>query len=350
MNKAKQQGFIKALKFILPLVLGVYLLWHFYTAMDKQTKVVFFKAIEEADYFWIILSLFIGWASHLVRAYRWRYLLEPLSLKPKFWHRYHALMIGYLVNLIIPRAGEATRAALLYRTDKIPFTKSFGTIIGERVIDLVVLGIIFLLALFLSFDDIFKIKELISPPAENTGDSKTSFFSVLVYIFIGGIIVFGILWLKVKKIREKFIVFFREIMSGVLSVFQSKHPFPFLFYTFLIWGLYITYFGICFFAFESTSAFSFGGILIGFIAGTFGIMFTNGGIGAYPYLVGIVVTFYIGDQFASPEEASGTGKALGMIIWSTQTLGMIILGLVSLWLLPRNYKKEKDEKLATNNG
>ena len=332
-------------KFVLPLLIGVYLLWHFYTAMDKATKEVFFDAIRKADYFWIILSLLIGWMSHLVRAYRWRYLLEPMGLTPKFSHRYHALMIGYIVNLIIPRAGEATRAALLYRTDKIPFAKSFGTIIGERVFDLVMLGIIVLTAFLMSWEDILKLKELITQSPED-GEPSFNWMFLIISILILGMVSFVVLWFKVEKFRTKFKVFFREVMTGVFAIFQSKHPWIFIFYTFLMWGLYIVFFGICFYAFEATSSFPLGGVLIGFIAGTLGVMFTNGGIGAYPYLVGIVVTFYMGDYFDSKEAAEGMGKALGMIIWSSQTLGMIILGLISLALLPRNYKKENNESLG----
>jgi hypothetical protein len=131
LNSTSKKYLISFLKVVLPLALGFYLLWHFYTAMDEPTKEVFFLAVREADYFWIALSLLIGLGSHLVRAYRWKYLLEPMDLRPKFLHRYHALMVGYLVNLIIPRAGEATRAALLYRTDKIPFSKlNTETVIG----------------------------------------------------------------------------------------------------------------------------------------------------------------------------------------------------------------------------
>lgn len=333
------------LKYLLPLAIGVYLLWHFYTAMDQPTKEVFFKAFREADYFWIILSLILGWLSHILRAIRWGYLLEPIGFKPKLSHRYHALMVGYLINLLIPRAGEATRAALMYQTDKIPFAKSFGTIIGERVFDLLMLGVIMLMALVLSFDDLMTIKNLIVKPSTDIEDGSN--VGILV---LGGILLLGVIGLivliKSEKIRVKFKVFFREIMAGVFAVFKSKQPFAFVFTTLLMWALYLVFFGICFYAFEDTADFPMSGMLIGFIAGTFGIMFTNGGIGAYPYLVGIVVTFYIGDQFDTKEAAEGLGKALGMIIWASQTLGMIILGLVSMALLPRNYKKEKNESLG----
>ncbi len=336
------------LKFLIPLALGFYLLWHFYTAMDEPTKEVFFRGIREANYFWISLSLILGWFSHLARAYRWKYLLEPLGLRPSFWHRYHALMVGYLINLAIPRAGEATRAALLYRTDKIPFSKSFGTIIGERVFDLVMLGLILLLAFSLNFEDILSIRDLIRPQEDgNSGGINWLFWILLLIGF--GFFIFLVSYFKVKKFRTKINIFIREIMSGVFSIFKTKDPFGFIFFTLLIWFLYILYFGICFYAFDATKTFSFGGILIGFIAGTFGVMFTNGGIGAYPYLVGLVVAFYIGDQMESQEMATGIGKALGMIIWSTQTIGMIILGFISFILLPRNFEKEKSNGALEKN-
>lgn len=315
--------------------------------MDKNTKEVFFRAIRDADYLWIIISLILGFLSHVIRAYRWKYLLEPIGYRPRFWHRYHALMVGYLVNLLIPRAGEATRAALLYRTDKISFSSSFGTIIAERVFDLVMLGLIVLTAFFLSFDDLITLKNII---VSNTSEEEGSnwFLRILLTVILGGLFLFIILWWKLPKFRNKFRGFVKDVIEGVFSIFKSKNPGKFVFYTFLMWGLYILFFGICFLSFEETTNFPLGGILIGFIAGTLGIMFTNGGVGAYPYLVGIVVSFYMGSQFDTAEESEGIGKALGMIIWLSQTAGMIILGLISLVLLPRNYKKEKDDKMGKN--
>jgi len=333
------------LKVIVPLAIGVYLLWHFYSAMDEDTKNVFFKAIEEADYFWILLSVFLGFLSHVIRAYRWKYALEPIGYTPKFWHRYHALMIGYIVNLLIPRAGEATRAAMLYQTDKIPFSRSFGTIIGERVFDLVMLGITVIAALILNFDDLQGVMDQLSENS-TSGEGESYFMEVFLSVIIGGILLFAVLWWKVAVFRDKFKQFVRDIFAGILSVFKTKHPWKFISQTLLIWILYFTFFGICFFAFDTTSDFPLGGILIGYIAGTLGIIFTNGGIGAYPYLVGVVVTFYIGDTFDSVQESEGIGKALGMIIWLSQTLLMILLGLISLIFIPRNYKKEKHDKVG----
>ncbi|HLW30529.1 MAG TPA: lysylphosphatidylglycerol synthase transmembrane domain-containing protein [Brumimicrobium sp.] len=341
---------ISIIKFVFPMAIGVYLLWHFYTAMDIPTKEVFYKAINEANYFWIILSMLLGLLSHIVRAYRWKYMLEPIGFTTKFSHRYHALMVGYLVNLLIPRAGEATRAALLYQTDRISFSKSFGTIIAERMFDLVMIGIIFLTTILLSFDDLIAVKDIIiaSSPEDGESQSKQWIIHLLISLFFGGILLFAILWVKLDKFREKVTHFIKDVMNGIFAIFRSKKPFHFIFYTVMVWALYLLFFGICFNAFEQTENFPVNGVLIGFIAGTFGLMFTNGGIGAYPYLVGIVVIFYIGGNFDTTEEAEGIGKALGMIIWLSQTIMMIILGLLSLVLLPRNYKKESDDKIGAN--
>ncbi|PKR81390.1 TIGR00374 family protein [Brumimicrobium salinarum] len=349
MGKKINKKVINVIKIVFPLLIGVYLTWHFYNAMDTSTRAIFFKAIREANYFWIFLSMFLGFLSHLIRAYRWKFMLEPIGYRPKFWHRYHAMMVGYLVNLLVPRAGEITRPALLYQTDKIPFSKSFGTIIAERVFDLFMLVIIFLATLFLSFEELVEIKNIIVSGAPEGGSEGADWiFQLLISLFIGGVLLFAVLWVKLDKFRKKVTDFVKDMLNGVFSIFKSKNPFLFIFSTIMVWVLYILFFGICFKAFEQTENFPINGILIGFIAGTFGLMFTNGGIGAYPYLVGIVVIFFIGSDFDNPLAAEGVGKALGMIIWLSQTVMMIVLGLLSLVLLPRNYKKEKDEKMAEN--
>ena len=94
-------------KTVLPLLLGVYLIWVFFTGMSEEAKLLFYKAIREANYFWIILSMILGFIAFLSRAYRWKYVLEPIGFNTKFWNRYHAVMIGYLINLTINLKGAS---------------------------------------------------------------------------------------------------------------------------------------------------------------------------------------------------------------------------------------------------
>lgn len=325
------------LKTVLPLGLGVYLVWYFFDRMTPADKDTFYKAIGEANYFWIVLSMLLSFFSLLSRAYRWKYVLEPLGYKTRFWNRYHALMIGYIVNLTIPRAGEASRAVMLSRSDGVPFSKSFGTILAERAVDLVMLSGVLLLTVSLGYDDFWKIKHDIEQNlGGNTPSGETSWAKVVLY-GIMGLIGGGIVTvLFIGKIRRKLVMFVKDVFAGVFSIFRSKHPLSYAGHTLFIWIMYISYFSICFFALDETSEIPFSGMLIAFVAGSLGISFTNGGIGSFPLLVGLVLGFYLGEAHGAA--AVGIGGALGMLIWSSQTLMMIVLGALSFVLLPKNYE------------
>lgn len=329
----------KILKITIPLFIGVYLMWYFWDAMSPKDKESFFRALNEANYFWIFLSLVFGFLSHLSRAIRWRYMLEPIGHKTKLINRYNALMIGYIMNLLIPRAGEASRAGVLYQTEKVPFTQSFGTIIAERVFDLVMLGIVVLLALFFSYDDLMLLIEQNSfLNKTNDANSGNSIGYILGGIAVLFILVGVLVWKFVPAIKDKVLGLIKDVIAGVFSIFKSEHPWRFIGHTLFIWTVYVGFFGLCFLSLESTQAVPIGGILIGFIAGTLGIMFTNGGMGAYPMLVGIVIAFYIGDTIGQ-DEAKGVGNALGMMIWASQTIMLILFGLISLFLVQRGKKE-----------
>lgn len=322
------------IKTVLPLLIGVYLFWYFFTSMSTESKEQFYNALKSANYFWIILSVTLGVVAYFSRAHRWKYVLEPLGFETKFWNRYHAIMIGYLINLTIPRAGEASRSAMLYRSDGVPFTSSFGTIIGERAIDFVLLCSIATLTILVGHHDF----NLIFQQIETQFGFKGFPWQKLLYIAIlGGVVMLALLVFIKNKFTAKVRKFTKEIFAGVFSIFKSKNPFAYILHTLIIWGCYVSMFWVCFFALNETGSIPFSGILIGFIAGALGITFTNGGIGSYPLLVGLVVAFYIGQT--EGENAQAIGNALGMLIWVSQTVLMILLGLLSLVLLPKNYSK-----------
>ena len=334
---------IKTIKTVLPLGLGCYLIWYFFTNMDENGKKYFYDAIDKANYSWIFLSLVLSFAAFAIRAYRWKHMLEPIGYKTSFWNRYHSLMIGYIINLTIPRAGEASRSAMLYRTEGVPFSKSFGTIIGERAVDLIMLVLLACITAILGLDDFnaifLEIKSKFNSATSSPSNSNLN-IKYILYSFFILLSVLVSLVLKFKPIlREKIIQFIKDIFTGLFSIFKTKKPLTYLFQTFLIWILYITYFGVCFYALEETENFPISGILLGFLAGSLGIMFTNGGIGTFPLLIGLVVNFILGKE--NPN-ALAIGNALGMIIWVSQTLLLIILGLLSFIFIPNNFIKESD--------
>lgn len=338
---------IKLLKTVLPLILGIYLVWYFFSNMDENGKNQFYKAIQEANYSWIFLSIVLSFIAFLLRAHRWKYMLEPMGYTPSFWNRYHAIMIGYIMNLTIPRAGEATRSAMLLKSDGIPFVKSFGTIIAERAVDFLMLLIIATITASIGFENFqlifLKIQSQFGGNSDVSSNSNPSTYVLIIGVSIS--ILIGFILFKKPTLRNKLVGIIKGVLEGVFSLLKCKNPLAYSLQTLLIWFLYIVYFGICFLALKSTSNFPINGILLGFIAGSLGIVFTNGGIGTFPLLIGLVVELVIGNK---EPNALAIGNALGMIIWVSQTLVIIVLGLISLILIPKNFASENVETSTDN--
>jgi hypothetical protein len=182
---------ISALKLILPLGFGVFLIWLFYDALCEDDKADLFAAFGNANYWWVLLALIISFLSHVSRAVRWKFLLEPMGFKSGFWNRYHALMIGYLVNYAFPRAGEASRAGVLSKTEKVPFQKGFGTILAERAVDLGMLGIVVLIGISMQYDKIGDFKEKIYGFGSEEGCGNSLMFDILgKVVFYGAVVGF----------------------------------------------------------------------------------------------------------------------------------------------------------------
>lgn len=345
-----QKKLISVLKVLLPLAFGVFLIWLFYDALCENEKIALFEAFRKADYFWVGVSLIFGFASHLSRAYRWKYMLSPMGYNVKFWNSYHAVMISNFVNLAFPRAGEISRAAIFAKTEKVPFQKGFGTILAERAIDVGMLGIIFLISLGLQFDkfDLFRNK------LESFGTGSNGCGNLFVFNLFAKIVTYGIIlavlaviavYVLRKKFRERIRSFIKGIIEGVISVFKMKKKMKYIGHTFFIWIMYICMFSICFFSLESTANLGLEAMLPGFIAGTVGIILVQGGIGVYPAAVGLIITVYM-DQTGvlniHPE-----ALALGWIIWTSQTGMMIVLGLISMALNGKNVTFDADESLVS---
>ena len=141
---------LNTLKIVLPIGVGLYLTWFFISNMSAEELHSLKEAFLKAEYIYLFFGFVIMLLSHMSRAYRWKYMLEPLGHKPRFWKMYHSIMIGYVINLTIPRSGEVARAGYYARHQKgAAFEKVFGTIIVERIIDVVMLGMVFGFAAFL---------------------------------------------------------------------------------------------------------------------------------------------------------------------------------------------------------
>lgn len=310
----------KILKVTLPLILGGFLVWYSLSKISIATLISYFK---DANYWWISLGLFFGVLSHLSRAYRWKFMLEPIGYKPKFGNSVLAVLVGYLVNLAIPRAGEVSRAAVLANYENVPFEKGFGTIVAERIADLIMMFSIIIITLFVQFDFIYDLL------IKNFNPTK------IILIIVGLIAVFYLFTSFIKKAKSRMALkiktFFQGLVVGVTSIFKMKNKWAFIFHTVFIWLMYILMFWATIPAINGLEV-PLGGILIGFIAGGFSIAATNGGVGLYPIAVAGALAL-----FGVPEEPA---TAFGWIMWTAQTAMIIIFGGLSFIFLPI-YNKNK---------
>lgn len=305
---------------ILPIALGVFLIWYSLSKLTAKDISAIKVSFKTANYWWVVLSLFFGVLSHLSRAYRWQFMLEPLGFKPKLANNIMTVLISYLVNLIVPRAGEFARATAISKYEKIPFEKAFGTIVSERIADVIMLLSIMSTAFFL------QTKLLSAYLFKEESTDSNMFYYFLIFAVI---LAFG-LYLIIKKSNNLFIQkvqkFVYGLIQGVISIFKMKKKWAFIFHTLFIWFMYLLMFYVVTFALPETSNLPFSAIIVGFVVGGLSMALTNGGLGTYPVFVASAITLYGVSQ--------NPALAFGWIMWTAQTLMVLIFGGLSFILLP----------------
>lgn len=273
---------------------------------------------KNADYFYIYLSLILAVFGFASRAYRWKFSLEHMGYTSKFSTNLMAVCIGYFMNLTIPRSGEITRAVIVKKYENIPFDKAFGTIVAERIVDLIFFFLFVLTAFIMQFK-VLKNFVFDTIPVEK--------LIIIAIIGVISFIVFVLLWIYSKW---KLILFIKEklagLMEGILSIVKMEKKWPFLFHSLFIWFTYILMFYVAIFALKETSSISLGAVITAFVIGSFAIGFTNSGFGAFPLLIAQIFLLY-----SIPETV---GTAFGWLVWISQTILMIFMGGISFLLLP----------------
>lgn len=306
---------LKVLKIVLPLILGIVLVWYALTDVPLSKLLDFWKT---ADKKWILLGAVLGIFSNLSRAYRWRFQLEPMGYDIKLGNSIMAVYATYLINYTIPRAGEIARVSIVTNYEGVPFEKGFGTIVAERIADMVLLLGIIIITLFLQFDFIYTFfAERFNPVKIGVG---IAILLTISYIF------FKLIKTSQSKIALKIKTFISGLIEGVLSIFKMKKKWPYILHTLFIWSMYVLMFYVTSFSIEETSNIPFAAILIGFISASFSIAATNGGIGSFP--LAVYAAFSI---FGIAKDPS---YAFGWIMWASQTLTIVVLGGISLLYLP----------------
>ena len=313
---SKLKSFFKA---IVPLSIGLFFIYLTISFTNKEERELIFSYIKNADYRFLLLSVFFGILSHISRAYRWKFLLAPLGYKPRFINSILSVLIAYIANLGIPRSGEILRATILSSYEKIPFEKTFGTIIAERLVDLLILIGFILIALSLQFELIWGILK-----------EKRISLNHLMPVLVSLAILFFIVRLLFKQERYPFITkiktFCKGVLEGVLSLKTMPHKGIFIAHTLFIWTMYLAMFYVVKWTVYETSILGLNDLLPAFVIGGLAISATNGGIGIYPFSVAMMLA-----AFGVSNES---GLAFGWIVWTSQTLMIIVFGGLSFFVLP----------------
>ena len=322
---------LTTLKFLVFLVLGILLIWLAVKDLTAEDKIQITKSLSEANYSWIGLAMAVGIFSHISRAMRWKMLFVPLGLFPKLSNTFYAVMVGYLGNLAFPRLGEVLRCGILKRYEKIPLPQSLGTVIAERVMDVVFLVILFIISLWLEFERMHSyITENLLNPLKLKLHSLAG-NKVMLMVFVCLIISAGVVLFMFRKkilqnpIAQKVQGMFISFLDGIRSAVKVKNPLLFLFHSVFIWLMYLLTVYLCVFAFAETKSLSFSDCLVILTFGSLGVIATPGGIGAYQWIVLQIMTFW--------GFTTAMGVAFGWIVWLAQTVVVLFGGLISLGLL-----------------
>ena len=317
-----------------------------YFLFRNQDPAALIEKISEVEIRWVFLSIICGGWAYINRGMRWIVLIDALGYKSSKLNSISSVSVGYFTNLFIPRAGEITRCTALNRVEKIPVDKLFGTILVERVIDLVFLISLFLLTLILKLDLILRFfTELGSQSSDSTTLGSTKYY-VLISILIFFVLAYYLLkkWIVKTSFYEKIIEFVDGLKEGFKSIKKMKRKSSFWFHTFSIWIMYFLMTYVCFFAIEETSHLTISDGLFLLVLGGIGMVIpTPGGIGSYHAIVMIGLSVLGVGKVYLGEDGDPANPALlfPTIVHASQTLVAIIMGSVGMILLFINKKEQK---------
>ncbi len=303
---------------------AVWIFWFLYKDIAFDSLI---SQIKTSNWLWILLSLAIALLGFWIRGWRWSLLIqeeEGLKVSPN--RAYHAVMVGYLVNMLVPRAGEVARCGVLTRTNGVSLGHLVGTVIVERTVDLIFL----ILTIFLAF---LVESELFLNLANQLVDLDAlgaAIFSNLP-IALGGLIVFLLfMYLAFRRFKNHSIVdkiqhFFREIRSGLKSIGGLRNPTGFIISSIVIWVIYFLTMYTVALGIQSTANLSSSEVLLVMVMGSIGMVApVQGGIGTFHALVAFILI-----QLGISEE---DGKIFAAIIHGTQVMLVLVSGFVS-WII-----------------
>jgi len=317
-------------QYLVFLSIGIFLVWWSLHRIPESKLGEFKNSLLTANYWLFIPVFFILSASHWVRSIRWRILMKPMGYKPSIVNTFFAVMIGYFANLAVPRLGEVLKCTILAKYEKVPAEKLVGTIVAERAVDVLSLAIVFLLALVTQYHVIGAyaqelFQSFLTKKAASFSWQK-GLFILTGLIFIVVIVIYLLRRLAHISLVKTIKSILKGIWEGVSSIKTLENKSAFLFHTVLIWVLYITGTLIGLYATSGTAHLGLPEAISGLALASLGMILTPGGIGAYAYFLAIAL-----EKNQVPFEI---GYANGTLQWFAQFIIVLVIGFISIGLLP----------------
>jgi uncharacterized protein (TIRG00374 family) len=320
---------VSFLKYVVLLGIAFGLLFLAFRGVDLKKMI---HEISEANFLWLFGSISISIVAFISRAYRWNLLIEPLGYKPRLSNTLYSLMVGYLANLAVPRLGEVTRCGSLSKAEKVPFNSLLGTVIVERLVDVISLLICLILTAVTEYDRLgnFLMDAIITPVTARVNQSLQSilFISVSAAVLLSliGVVIWFIRKSRQSGEESKIVIMIKGLVDGLLSIGQLKRPWAFIFHTILIWTMYFFMAYVAFSALPMTRGLSWSAGMFVLVVGGLGMAApVQGGIGAYHLLVSQGLTLY--------GLTLQDGLAFATLLHTSQLLVVIFSGSLSFLLL-----------------
>lgn len=311
--------------------LGGGIIWYMLAHMTDEDRRNMVVSIRQTNLLWMIPFFFTFLLSHWARARRWMLMLDPVGIHPTTANTTFAVIIGYLVNLIPPRAGEVAKCTVLARYERMPADKMIGTIVAERSFDVICLLITIAIGFYWQGDALNTYLE-----GELRGQTPSAGSLLTAGLVIATIV--GVLVAVYKRMPGSRVGrFIGGLGAGFTSIFRLRNRAMFLVYTVLIWGAYIAQIIFGFQAMPATAHLGLGEALMTLIFGSAAIIAAPGGIGLYPFLVGKLLHFGYGLTMPA-------ANAFGWVSWVALTVATLVSGVASLILLPIYNRKPHDSQ------
>lgn len=291
-----------------------------------------FQDFKSVNYFWIITTMMLFLVSNILRSLRWKQLFQAIGYKPRMVNLFGTIMINYIANLGIPRSGEIVRAGLISKYENISFEKSLGTIVTDRLFDLIMFAIVITLAILFGGNDL--IEYLSENAVLPTGFFRTLFSArvlIPVILILAIIIGLGVKYrssLVKTRFYQKISETLKGFYTGIESVRYVSNIPLFVVYTIGIWLCYYLMLYLAFFSFEPTTHLGPIAGLVVYAFGSLGILIpTPGGMGSFHYLVGESLGMY-------GISGADSFSFANIVFFSINIFVNIVFGLAALIILP----------------